>query len=126
MAVTQGQNFITGIKDYELRAGAKAYAHATDHRVGLEQNGRYLDISLPSIALAQNADVWLIEVQKHANQSGYSHYRNTVTNIQKLLSWNGKPVNMAFPVAGGDNNTGYAILVQTYKGGVFAAGKTGF
>ena len=126
MAVTQGQDFITGMKAGELSARAKAYIHATDHAVSLEQNGRYLEISLPSIALSQKADVWLIEVQKRANQSGYSHYRNTVTNMQKLLSWNGKPVNMAFPVTITDNNTGYAILVQTYKDGVLAAGKTGF
>lgn len=86
-------------------------------------NGQYLDITLPNIPMQNTADVWLFEYAKAPQQQGYSHYKNAVTNITKLMRWNGRRTSMAFPVNPGFNK-GFAVVVQDYKNGILAAAKT--
>ncbi len=126
MMVENGKSFTTGIKVKNIQdLKNKAQKHE-NQPVGIERNRQYLDISLPSMALNKDATVWLIEVEKSPKQSGYTHYRNNIKNIAKLLNWDGKKINMAFPIIAPSANIGYTILVHNAKGRIIAAGKTGF
>lgn len=126
MTIVQGSDFTSGQKSGQMQALVVGATTPAYQSVGLRKNGHYLDINLPSMDLSAAADVWLLEIRKTQNRSGYDHYRNTVSNITKLLRWNGHPLNAAFPIDNDSPDMGYAVLVQTYKGGVITAGKTGF
>ena len=123
MMVVNGQNVTNG-KD--LKKTGLTLANSSQLKTGpivLSRNGQYLDIRLPSLPLNQPADVWLFEYLKAPNQSGYTHYRNTVSKITKIMRWSGNATNMAFPVNPGLGK-GFAVIVQNYKNGIIAAGKT--
>ena len=121
MTVVHGQSFTTGKKLSDTQSIIRKYSAPTYQSVGFRQNGQYLDISLPRLAVGNGADIWLFEIKKYDG-----NFRNAVTNISKLLRWDGRPLNMAFPVKSPNANTGYALVVQNYKGGVIAAAKSGF
>jgi hypothetical protein len=74
----------------------------------------YLNITLPNAALSAPADVWFFAYNTN----------HAVTNLTKLMQWNGRSVSMAFPVASLQAN-GYAVVAQTaQQTNVIAAGKT--
>ena len=121
MTVVHGQDFVTGKTLSETQSLAHKHLKHTYQSVGFLQNGQYLDISLPRLAVGSGADIWLFEIKKYDG-----NFRNAVTNITKLLRWDGRPLNMAFPVKSPDANIGYALVIQSYKGGVITAAKSGF
>ncbi|MCB9983865.1 MAG: DUF1223 domain-containing protein [Rhodospirillales bacterium] len=129
MTIINGQTVITGIEKTDLDGAIQQTGNKrnneTYHPVGLSRNGQYLDISLPHIALpsAAGADIWLFEVENIPKGEGYTHYRNAVKNITKLLRWDGRKLNMAFP-AEQKPGISYALIVQTYKDGIIAATQT--
>ncbi len=122
MMVMNGKSITTGTTPEKLRIGLRNARAINLPPVGLKLNGQYLDIRLPSATLTQEADIWLFEYIKSPQQSGYGQYRNTVSNITKLMRWKGQAMNMAFPVNPGLGK-GFAVIVQDFKSGVITAGK---
>ena len=121
MTVVNGQRYTTGKKISDTKSLINNAQNSAYQSVGFHQNGQYLDISLPRMPVGSGADIWLVEVKKRDGR-----FRNAVTNITKLLRWDGSPLNMAFPVSAPNANTGYALVIQSYKGGVITAAKTNF
>ena len=123
MAVINGQKVVDARNETKILRGLRSQ----NQPVGLNYNGEYLDIELPNITMNKEADVWLLTIEKSGQASdkpsGYHRYRNSATEMQKLLRWDGKRMSMAYPVER-DANTRHAIVVQTYKGGIIAAGQT--
>ena len=126
MTIIQGKSYKTGTKHTELKTLIQRSQARTYQSVGLSLNKQYLDIQLPTIPLGRYTDIWLIEVEKQPTQNRYRHYRNAVIDITKLMRWDGRAMNMAFPVERTDQNTGYALIVQDRNGAVVTAAKTGF
>ncbi len=126
MMVINGEKFMTGIKPEHIQSIKNAEKITTNHPVGFLRNGEYLDISLPQTPLNHSASVWLFEIIKYPKQKGYGHYRGSVTNITKLLEWDGKKLNMAFPIGPYDANKGYALIVHNEYGRVISAAKTDY
>jgi len=129
MMIINGKTLTTGVKPQHTQNIINQAYKGKNYPVGLFKNDQYLDIQLPTITLQSDADIWLFEIQKSAQHPGYTQYRNIVTNITKLLRWDGKSTNMAFPVPpvqDSDPNTAFVIVAQTYKNGVIAIGHTGF
>ena len=122
MMVIHGQSFTTGLKPEQTRNLIKKISNVTP-TASLTLNGRYVDIRLPQVAINGQADVWLLEVEKQRDAAGYTHYRNSVRKIQKLLSWSGKPMNMAFPVFQKPNSF-YVLIAQNAQNGIIAAAST--
>jgi len=124
MAIVNGQKVIDARSSKAMNSSA---AHPKHQLVGLQLNGAYLDIQLPQIALNKDVDVWLVTMEKSAKAANrptsYHRYQNAATDMKKLLRWDGNATNMAYPVEA-DANTRYAVLVQTYQGGILAAGQT--
>lgn len=124
MAIVNGQKVIDARSAKAMTNSATATKHQP---VGMRLNGAYLDIQLPEIVLNKKADVWLVTMEKSAKAANkptsYHRYQNAATDMKKLLRWDGKATNMAYPVKD-DANTRYAVLVQTYQGGILAAGQT--
>lgn len=123
MMILNGQNFTTALKPDELQKTIEQSAKSTYQPVDVFLNGQYVDISLPSLPLKKSADVWLFEIEKTTDLKGHTHYKNSASKITKLLRWDGKALNMAFPVKAPSGKT-YALLIQNYKGGIVAAGQT--
>ena len=123
MAIVNGNKLV----DARDKQAISRALRSKNQPVGLGYNGEYLDIELPKVDIAKDADVWLLTIEKSGKLSdkptSYHRYRNSVTDMQKLLRWDGKRMSMAYPVER-DANTRHAILVQTYKGGIIAAGQT--
>lgn len=124
MMIFNGREFTTGIKTKELQKLKNKAKNDKNHPVGIFKNGQYLDIALPSISLSKDASVWLMEIEKRPTKRGYTHYRNNIQNVTKLLDWDGKKLNMAFPVNASSANISHVILVHDTKGRIIAAGKT--
>ncbi len=124
MTIINGSAVTTGIKQNELNPLIQKTKTAKNRPVGFLRNGEYLNISLPQINLPHGADIWLFEIENRPDEENYTHYRNTVKNITKLLRWDGKKLNMAFP-AEQKAGISYALIIQTYKGGIIAAAQTG-
>lgn len=122
MMVVNGQQVTTGLKSRELSRALQT-ATKPQKNIDLQINGKYLDIRLPQITLEKDVEIWLFEIDNKINRDGYSHYQNTVTNITRLMTWNGRSVNMAYPLEKTENLS-YAVIAQSYKGGIIAAGKT--
>ncbi len=122
MMVINGKTVTTGLKTAERDAALNKNTQKISP-INLIKSGQYIDITLPRIALEQPVDLWLFEIQIQGTQSGYEHYQNSVSNITKLLEWDGRPHEMAFPISG-QSNKSYAVIAQTYKGGIIAAGQT--
>ncbi len=124
MAIVNGQTVVDARDKSAIMRNANKAKHQL---VGMEINGEYLDIQLPKIPLNKEVDVWLVTMEKSAKSANkptsYHRYQNAATDMKKLLRWNGEAMAMAYPVDGGAN-TRYAILVQTYQGGILAAGQT--
>ena len=120
MMIVNGKAYTTGIKSRELSRNFQI-TPAIPSAIDLIKNGQYLDIRLPQMSLAQNADIWLFEIEKHQKRNGYTQYKNTVRNITKLLKWNGRAMNMAFPISA-DPNKAYAVIAQTQNGKIISAG----
>ncbi|MEZ5814550.1 MAG: DUF1223 domain-containing protein [Alphaproteobacteria bacterium] len=125
LMVENGHSFTTGIKEKDAQNLNERAKNNKNRLVGLRQNGEYLDIRLPPVPLDKNATLWLLEIEIHPRENGYTHYRNAIKNITKLLNWNGEKLNMAFPVTASDANTGYAVIAHNAQGKIIAAGKTG-
>lgn len=122
MVITNGRSVTTGTTNEKLMKGLRSGGKTEYPSVKIALNSQYLDIKLPRIGLSQSADVWLFEYLQSPNERGYTQYQNTVSKITKLMRWDGKPMNMAFPVNPGFDK-GFAIIVQDYKSGVITAGK---
>lgn len=126
MAIVNGEK-VADARDREQLIHSTKTLDKTYQPVGLHINGAYLDIQLPSIEINKDADVWLVTLEKSAKAANkptsYHRYQNVATDMKKLLRWDGKAINMAYPIEA-DANTRYAVLVQTYRGGILAAGQT--
>ena len=122
MMVVNGQEVTTGINPSELNTALDKTA-LLKHIINLRKHGQYLDIKMPQIGLEKDVEIWLFEIKNNLSQSGYEHYQNSVTNITRLMSWDGSSINMAYPITN-DANHSYAVIAQSYKGGIIAAGKT--
>lgn len=110
----------------------QAFSRTTAVRpLDVELRGSYVHISLPNMKLYQNVDVWLFayddsrtaNIKAGADRGKPMSYARPVTNLTKLLSWDGKPTSMSFPVSNfsGDN---YAVIAQYRDAAIIAAGKT--
>ncbi len=121
MMIVNGRAVTTGTTSDKIRQALSTAGSLQYSPVEIALNGQYLDIKLPRIGLSQEADIWLFEYLQSPNERGYSHYRNTVTKITKLMRWNGKAMNMAFPVNPGFDK-GFAVIVQDFKSGIITAG----
>lgn len=123
MTIANGSSMASGIHMGDIQTIVKNEENKINRLVGFYRNNGYLDIELPRIPLNAPADIWLFEVTKNPNAQGYTHYRNAVTNITKLMRWNGDPINMAFP-APAKPGTHHALIIQNYKNGILAAAQT--
>lgn len=126
MAIVNGEKVVDARNRKQLQRSIDT-KHKRYQPVGLQINGTYLDIQLPAIEMNKDADVWLVTLEKSpkaANRpTSYHRYRSVATDMKKLLRWDGSATNMAYPIEA-DANTRYAVLVQTYKGGILASGQT--
>lgn len=122
MMIINGRSVTTGTTYPKLKDGMRHAGKSSLPPVSLTLKGQYLDIRLPRAQLSQDADIWLFEYIKTPQQAGYGGYLNTVSNITKLMRWNGKAMNMAFPVNPGMGK-GFAVIVQDFKSGIITAGK---
>jgi hypothetical protein len=114
-----------------IRAGLKMVQAENAVPVSLSLRDGYLDITLPKMRLNKKADIWLIGYKKHEttiiaggqNKGSVVDYMNIVTDMRKLMRWNGTYMNMAFPTAEMQGD-GYVVLAQ-YAGDmkILAAGK---
>ncbi len=112
--VMNGRYAVKGNDREAVLTGLTAASMESVYPVRLTVRDGYLNVMLPSVQLAGDADVWLFAYNK-----GYA-----VTNLTKLMRWNGKPVAMAFPV-GTIPASGYAVIAQSAnQTNVIAAGKT--
>jgi hypothetical protein len=117
MMVINGKNYITGKKQDEINPLLQSAMHAQrPAAIGLTLQAGYLDIRLPHIPTPGQTELWLIEYTPQAQ----GDYKNAITNFTKLMSWNGAATTMAFPVQEGGH---YAVIAQSYKTGIVAAGK---
>lgn len=100
--------------------------------IDVSMGSGYVDITLPRIGLREAVDVWIISYNQKqqtlisggGNRGEVLNYMNYVTDIRKLLTWNGQPINMAFPVTDMPAD-GYAVLAQLPDHtDIIAAGKT--
>jgi hypothetical protein len=127
--VVNGRREAIGNREDDVREALKS-APALP-RISLVKNGEYIDIDLPDLPLRQNADVWLfafnhettVRIGGGSNAGKTVSYARPVTNLTKLLSWNGNAMNMSFPVRTIPAD-GYAVIAQYRDAGIIAAGKT--
>jgi hypothetical protein len=112
--VVNGARAVKGNDTESVIEGLKT-ARAEDVKpVHLSKGGGYLNIILPGVSLGAPADVWLFAYDRN----------HSVTNLTKLMQWNGRSVSMAFPVQSIPAN-GYAVIAQTAsQTNIIAAGKT--
>ncbi len=126
MAIVNGQQ-LADARDRSKLTRLTSKTPPKHRLVGLQKNGAYLDIQLPAIEMNKDADVWLVTLEKSAKAANrptsYHRYQSVATDMKKLLRWDGSATNMAYPIKD-DANTRYAVLVQTYKGGILASGQT--
>ena len=119
MMVIDGDDFITGSKPEDIRQSLKTTTkNHVNLPIGLSSKDNYLNIRLPQARLKDNTELWLIEYA-HSTRTGD---KNAINNFTKLMNWDGKALNMAFPV---NSAYSYAVIAQSYKNGVIASGKTG-
>jgi hypothetical protein len=117
MMVFNGQNYITGKKNDEVSARVQSALNSKPTAaIDLTVQAGYLDIRLPQIAMENKAELWLIEYAPKAEGG----YQNVITNFTKLMNWNGAATSMAFPI---QESGHYAVIAQSYKTGIVAAGK---
>ena len=112
--VVNGARAVKGNDAQSVNDGLSTGRAESVPSVHLTERGGYLNIILPGLALPEPADVWLFAYDRN----------NSVTNLTKLMQWNGKAAAMAFPVQSIPAN-GYAVIAQTgNQTQIYAAGKT--
>ncbi|MGB4058498.1 MAG: DUF1223 domain-containing protein [Alphaproteobacteria bacterium] len=112
--VINGDQAIKSSDADSLISGLRLGKSGGVQKVHLSVQDGYLNVMLPSVPLSAAAEVWLF-----AYDSGHA-----VRFLTKLMSWNGKPVAMAFPVQN-IPAAGYAVIAQTaIQTEILAAGKT--
>jgi hypothetical protein len=102
--------------------------------ITLRLHDQYLDITLPRIGLHHPVDVWMVSYKKReqtiisggGNRGEVINYMNVIQDFKKLLTWDGYPINMAYPI-----NTikadGFAVVAQVQnQTNIIAAGKAEF
>ncbi len=130
--IVNGEFDLVGNKEqivYDAIAMGKSLKTIAPIKLSLQPS--YLDITLPRLGLGAPVDVWLIPYNRQSqavisgggNRGEVINYMNYVKDFKKLLTWDGRPVNMAFPI----NNMpadGYAVVAQ-FKDhtNIIAAGK---
>ncbi len=79
-------------------------------RISVTRNINSLDVQLPTIESPGSADVWLITYTPRQTDPKFEKAVNVVTDIKRVMEWNGQRLNTSIPVA----NTGssYAVIVQ--------------
>jgi hypothetical protein len=91
-------------------------------RIGITRHQDSIDIELPGIASPGSADVWLITYTARQSDPTLANSVNVVTDITRIMSWNGQRTKTAFPVS--DANSSYAVIVQNaISREVIAAGR---
>lgn len=115
MMVIDGQDYMTGRKKEELNTALiKSGKDHFNRKIDLNLKGQYLEIRLPLAYISNKAEVWLIEYRPDQG--------NTVTDMRKLMDWNGQAYVLGSPAEAGAS---YAVIAQDYKIGIIASGKAG-
>lgn len=113
-AVINGNRAVRGNDADSLSEGLRGAGADVIQPVRLNLRGNYLTITLPDLPQGEAADVWLF-----AYDYGYA-----VKHLTKLLRWDGRSAEMAFPVTDMPA-AGYAVIAQrTNQTRIVAAGKT--
>ncbi|MCB1532814.1 MAG: DUF1223 domain-containing protein [Alphaproteobacteria bacterium] len=132
--VINGRFDTSGTRENIVR-DALALAHSLDtvRAVALALDEDSLHIALPHLRFAEDkpVDVWLLAYKKQEEEKDMAtlltgeghHYINIVTEIKKLLEWDGEYRNLNVPLADFPAD-GYAVIAQYAEhSDILAAGK---
>jgi hypothetical protein len=112
--VINGDHAVKGNDSESVIQGLNDGRTETVADIRLTVTDGYLNITMPNVAMSRPADVWFFAYNTN----------HAVTNLTKLMQWNGKSVSMAFPVQN-LYASGYAVVAQTsQQTNIVAAGKT--
>ncbi len=110
-----------GKRESVIRAGINMSRVISDiARVQIFPNAKTLMIGMPDLGRERQLEVWLIGYRKSAGSyQGYeqpvcaaSGFANVATHIEKLFSWNGKPLNAEIALGTLPIADGYIVLAQ--------------